>query len=509
MKILSANQIREADAYTISTMPIASIDLMEEAAQSCCNWIVGEYAKRLGNTLAADKVKTAIICGTGNNGGDGLAIARMLYNEGFEVTVYIAGDVSKATSDFKVNCDRLASYDEITIYNIDLVKVPDFNGYHLKVDALFGTGLSGPLRESYHALVSSINQSPGRVISVDMPSGLLADEPLESDGIAVQADTVLTFQLPKLGLLLHENANFVGQFEVLNIGLSREYISKAHTEFYYSTHFDAVLMRRRRSKFSHKGLYGHALIIGGSEGMWGALNLTTKACLRSGAGLVTAYTGKSGAELVHQFTPEVMVLTDELDDRVSSVPKLDKYNAIAIGPGLGQSAEAVQTVKSLIQQCQVPLVIDADGLNILAENPTWLTFLPKGTVLTPHPGEFARLVGKKVSHFEAMKLQKEWSKKYGITIVLKGAHTSVSLPSGDVWINSSGNAGMASAGMGDTLTGIITGLIASGYSPSEAAIFAVYLHGFAGDLALESQSMESLIATDLISNIGNAFKAIG
>jgi NAD(P)H-hydrate epimerase len=509
MKILSANQIREADLFTIENEPVSSIDLMERAASACAEWIVDDYKSQLSGNLGSNEVETAIVCGTGNNGGDGLAIARMLFDRGFSVSLYVAGDVSKASPDFKVNYKRLTPYPEISIEKIDFEKVPDFKRFSLIIDALFGTGLKGPIREPYHDLIGSINQAKGRIISIDLPSGLLADEPLEVDGIGVQAQTVLTFQLPKLGLLLHENANFVGSFEVLDIGLSQEYLSKAHSEFYYFTDQDARYARRHRSKFSHKGLYGHALLIGGSEGMWGALNLATKACLRSGAGLVTAYTGRLGAELAHQFTPEVMVLKDEMNDRVSSVPKLDKYNAIAIGPGLGQSAEAEQALKSLIQQCQVPLVIDADALNILAENPTWLSFLPKGTVLTPHPGEFARLVGKKMAHFEALKLQKEWSKKYGITIVLKGAHSSVSLPSGDIWINSSGNAGMASAGMGDTLTGMITGLIASGYSPSEAAIFAVYLHGFAGDLALIAQSMESLIATDLISNIGNAFKSIG
>lgn len=509
MKILSANQIREADAFTISNEPIASIDLMERTAKACFHWIVDDYKSLRGDNPDFSLIETVVVCGIGNNGGDGLALSRLLSEKGFPVTLYITGDVLKASADFQANYKRLTSFKEIAIHSIDLENVPDFKGFHLIVDALFGTGLNGPIRDSFHPLIQAINQALGRVISIDLPSGMLADEPLEDDGVAVQAQTVLTFQLPKLGLLLHENANFVGHFEILEIGLSSEFISKAHSAFYYFTHVDAVYARRRRAKFSHKGLLGHALLIGGSEGMWGALNLACKACLRSGAGLVTAYTGMSGANLVHQFTPEVMVLTDEMSDRVSSVPKLDNYNAIAIGPGLGQSAEAQQALKSLIQQSQIPLVIDADALNILAENPTWLTFLPKGTVLTPHPGEFARLVGKKVNHFEALKLQKEWSVKYGITVVLKGAHSSVSLPSGEVWMNSSGNAGMASAGMGDTLTGMITGMIASGYSSPEAAIFAVYLHGLAGDLALEEQSVESLIASDLISNIGNAFKSIG
>lgn len=503
MKILSAAQIKEADQFTIQHEPIASIDLMERAARACFSWIRQFILSSENRTPSF-----TIVAGTGNNGGDGLALARMLHDEKWPVQVFLIGNSEKGSPDFKANLSRLNAK-QIQVERLDLSDAPDFEKADFIVDAIFGTGLNRPVAKEFKHLFEAISEAEAQVISIDLPSGLMADAPIEAEAIAVQADIVLTFQNPKLSLLLSEHAPFVGNMKVLDIGLHPDYINAVRTAYQYFTINGAARVRKRRMQFSHKGTYGHCLVIGGSNGMWGAPIMTAKACLRAGAGLVTVHTGGAGAQAVHANLPEVMVLSDAERHFVSELPELNKFSHVIIGPGLGQSPESVQVFKSLIQISPVPLVIDADALNILADNPTWLSFLPKGSILTPHPGEFARLVGKKPSHFEALHLQAERSRKFGVYMVLKGANTSVSLPDGSIWINSSGNPGMASAGMGDALTGIIGGLLASGYTAAEAAIFGVYLHGHAGDMALTEQSLESLLASDLINHLGKAFQSIG
>lgn len=326
---------------------------------------------------------------------------------------------------------------------------------------------------------------------------------------AVRAHHVLTFQSPKLVFFLAEYAEFVGEVHILDIGLHPEFLEKVPAAFHLITAADAVAMRRPRARYSHKGTFGHALLLGGSRGKWGAIALATRACVKSGAGLVTAHTNVEGAALIGFHAPEAMTSHDTHPDRLTELPDTAPYHAIGVGPGMGTHTEAARMLKKLIQEAGKPLVLDADALNILAEEKTWMSFLPKGSILTPHPGEFARLTGEKFSHKAAMEKQREMSQKLGVFILLKGAHSSLSTPEGDVFINTTGNAGMATGGTGDVLTGIITGLLASGYSPLHAAALGMYVHGRAGDNALASTSMESLSATDLIHGLGVAFNDLG
>ncbi len=499
MKILDAQSIRAADAYTIANEPIASIDLMERASKAAFEAI---------STLFPEKQTFLILAGTGNNGGDGLAIARMLAGNEKQVKIYIVGQVEKGSEDFKANYSRI----QRECPDIELLEtLSAFSQDDLiVVDALFGTGLSRKPEGDYAKAIGAANALGAEVVSIDIPSGMFCDDPREQDFDAIiRADFTLTFQVPKLAFYLAENAPFVGEMICLDIGLDQSFIQEASSYFFTFESDDATALRKKRTKFSHKGTYGRALMIAGSDGMWGAAVMSAKACLKAGAGLVSVNSGANGSQIIHSAVPEVMCRPDESENHWTQVADLSRISAIGVGPGLGQDEQTARALKLLIQESKVPLVIDADGINILAENKTWLSFLPSGSVLTPHSGEFSRLTGHRGSHFDAIEVQREWSQKYGVIILLKGAHTSVSLPSGQVWFNTTGNPGMASGGMGDVLTGIITGLVSSGYSPAKAAIFGAYLHGLAGDIALQNESFESLSATSVIENLGRAFNAIG
>ena len=510
MKILSAEKIREADAYTIKHEPIKSIDLMERAGTLCFDWLYQAAPKLFPKSVTEESDWVFyVVCGVGNNGGDGLVIARLLQRNGYNVEVVVVEISDKPSKDFTANLDKLGKGKKSVTHVHKEKDVTDFPDDAIIIDCIFGTGLDRPVEGIALQVVKKINACHSTVVSIDMPSGLLDGDNSKNDlaGI-VRSDYVLTFQVPKLSFFLAENAVVVGQVEILDIGLHPGFMDSVEPDYHYFMPNEAVAMRKQRPLFSHKGTYGHALIIGGAYGKWGAAILSATACMRTGAGLVTSHIGKAGANLILQAMPEIMISADESETKFTNLPELAPYNAIGVGPGIGKAEETVRALKLLIQEAKVPLVLDADALNILSDNPTWLSFLPKGSILTPHPGEFARLTGEKLSHFDSIEKQRELSRKHGVFILLKGAHSSLSFPDGRVLINSSGNPGMASGGMGDALTGIITGLLASGYNPLEAAALAMFVHGRAGDLALKNQSVESLVATDLIENIGNAFESL-
>jgi hydroxyethylthiazole kinase-like uncharacterized protein yjeF len=501
MKILSQGQIKEADAYTILHEPIASIDLMERAALA--------FTERLLLFSFMKKVKTVdVYCGPGNNGGDGLAVARLLSAKGFHIRVFVFPSVSYS-EDFKQNFQRIKDLKSasITVFNpaqSAALHMAPVSGA-LIVDALFGIGLHKPLDGMAAEWVCHINRQPCLVVSVDLPSGLPADGPLEASAAVVHATYTLTFQQPKLSMLFAEHAEAVGQFEVLDIGLSQEYVQSASADFTYVTHLYAAELLRPRAKFSHKGSYGHALLVAGSRGKIGAALLATKACLRSGAGLVTILAPACGYTILQSGAPEAMVVADTENDYVANPVHLDGFNVVGAGPGLGLEKQTQNILKLLIQQSAGPMVLDADALNILAENKTWISFIPAGSILTPHPKEFERLSGKKGTAFDRMGWQREFSVKHRVYVVLKGAHTSISTPEGQVFFNSSGNPGMAKGGSGDVLTGLLTGLLAQGYAPCDAAVLGVYLHGLAGDIAAQHLSMEAMTAGDIVLAFGEAF----
>ncbi len=500
LKIFSVEQTRRADAFTIENEPIASIDLMERAAKQCFEWILEK--------LAGSSPAVYVFCGTGNNGGDGLAIARMFTAANYKVTVAIPQDASKFSKDFEANLLRLRATEcGVVSLSESLTWIPQEND--ILVDALFGSGLSKPLKGEFEEVIKFINQSQGSVISIDIPSGLFADSPAEiKKSDVVKADYTLSFQLPKLAFFMPENDEFIGEWVVLPIGLLPQFIESEPCKSFYISGSDIRPLLKVRKKFSHKGTYGHALILAGSLGKTGAAVLSAKACLRSGAGLVTSHIPRCGYEIMQSSVPEVMVSIDPSFDECSRLPDLSPFNAIGAGPGFGSGDEARSMVKLIMQEVKVPLVLDADALNILAENKTWLAFVPAGSILTPHPKEFERLAGKTNDSFERLALLRDFCIRNKVYLVLKGAYTVTCTPTGNCFFNSTGNPGMATAGSGDVLTGILTGLLAQGYTQVEACLLGVYLHGLAGDLAALQLGEEAVMAGDIIENLGNAYKEL-
>ena len=498
MKILSIPQIREADEYTIKNEPIASIDLMERAATECYKWI----KKRLKPSK-----KISLFCGIGNNGGDGLVIARLLHNKGFHVEVNIIRFSDKCSDDFKANEERLKEFHNLKVNNIAedtaLPKVEDDN---VVIDAIFGSGLARPVKGFIADVVDHINESKAITIAIDAPSGLFCDEDNTTNtGSIVKADYTLTFQCPKYAFFFAENDLYLGDWYVIDIGLHKNFINRVKTSYFFITRTMIKSFLKTRHKYDHKGNYGHGLLVSGMYGKMGAAVLGAKACLRAGVGLLTAHIPQCGYNIFQSSIPEAMVNTDESTEVITRVGNIQNHNAIAIGPGIGKSEETAKSLKLLIQETSVPLVLDADAINILAENKTWLAFLPQNTMLTPHPGEFERLTEKASSAFERVEIQKNFAIKHGLYIVLKGAHTSIATPNGEVYFNSSGNPGMATAGSGDVLTGILLSLLAQGYSCQQAALLGTYLHGLAGDMAAKKTGAESLIAKDIIANLHKAY----
>ncbi|MHC1702269.1 MAG: NAD(P)H-hydrate dehydratase [Tenuifilaceae bacterium] len=498
MKIFLANQIREIDRFTIEKEPISSIDLMERAADAICKWFA-EF-------ISSEK-KILLYAGPGNNGGDGLALARMLVELGYWVEVYILTSDSYS-ADFQKNLKRLESQSSIkpTIINCE-ADIPEISINTVVVDALYGSGLTRPLEGLSEMIVKSINTCQSTVISIDIPSGLFCDEnPIPNTNPVVCANFTLSLQFPKLSQLFAENSRFVGNLELLPIGLHPKAIESTYTPYTFIDYEFASSLLKPREIFSHKGDYGHCLVIAGSFGMMGAAILSTSACIRTGAGLVTAHTPRLGYKIIQQTVPEAMVDIDDNDWNFSGIESLTKYSAILVGPGLGKSFQSEKGVRELFKIINVPILIDADALNIISENIDLLDLLPTNTVITPHPGEFDRLFGKSDCSYQRFNLAREKAKHYGIVIVLKGAHTQVICPNGDVSFNSTGNPGMATGGSGDVLSGIITSFLGQGYDPKTASILGVYLHGLAGDIASEETGLNSLKASDIVNYLCNAFK---
>lgn len=498
MKILSTEQIRIADAFTIQNEPVTSIELMERASEKVSEWIFSHVSKN--NQII-------ILSGTGNNGGDGLAVARMLHEQGFRVSTYLIHFSQMLSADCQKNYDRLKEIQDANLFDVfDESQFPLIKKDDVVIDAIFGSGLNKPTSGIAKNMIEDLNDSGAITISIDVPSGLYADKPVDfQQDVVVVADYTLSFQFPKLAFLFSENDSYVGQWEILPIGLHPQFIQDVVTTNEIVTLSMAQGLLKKRTKFSHKGTYGHALLIAASEGKTGAAILSAHACLRSGVGLLHVHLPQKAVFSMQTTLPEAMIDVDSSDICFSELPDLQLFDAVGVGPGLGTQKETEQALKFLIQETKVPLVLDADALNILSENKTWLSFLPPKTILTPHPKEFERLAGKTVNSFERLEKQREMSKKYGVIIVLKGAYTSITFPDGRCFFNSTGNPGMATAGSGDVLTGIILGLLAQNYRPEESAVLGVYLHGLAGDLASKDIGMDSLIASDIVAYLGKSF----
>jgi hydroxyethylthiazole kinase-like uncharacterized protein yjeF len=500
MQILTTDQIRAWDQFTIENEAIESIDLMERASQVFTNWFLGH------SRFTEDHI--LIVAGTGNNGGDGLAVARMLTEKGYEVTVCICHIQAKPSSDFQLNLERL-KYKDINIVEIrEKDPLPQLSGYKTLIDGIFGTGLSRPVTGYWAKFIQYINGLDARRFSIDIPSGMFGDRPNQPDDISIEADYCLSFEVPKLSFFFQTNSKRLGIWEARSIGLLPSYLSKQETFFSVTEPLQLAEKLIKRNKFSHKGIFGHALIAGGSKGMIGAALLSSKACLRSGAGMVTALVPDCGYGVVQTAAPEVMTLSGYGLDYLTECPDLARFSVVAIGPGMGVHPDTSDFLENFLKKADRQLVIDADALNILAKNPQMLDFLPQKSILTPHPGEFRRIFGETNSDLETLKLLSEKAKSLHCIIVLKGAYTAIADVNGHIYFNTSGNPGMATAGSGDVLTGMICGLLCQGYEPILAAQLGVYLHGLAGDLAREEKGMESLIAGDILEMTGSAFKKL-
>jgi hydroxyethylthiazole kinase-like uncharacterized protein yjeF len=495
MKIFSAKQIYEADRSTIEKQQIGSDALMERASLQLFQWI--------HRKLKGAQPIIRLFCGTGNNGGDGLALARHLYDHGYSIVVYVVNYSDKRSDDFLLNLDRLKErkiWPEVINKDSGL---PEIGQGDILVDAIFGIGLNRPPAPWVGSLIEKLNASGAFIISVDVPSGLYTDLDTGHKQ-AIRANMVLSFQLPKLIFFLPVSGAYSEQFELLDIGLDAEYLEQTETDYELIGKKEALRFYRPRNKFSHKGTFGHSLIIGGSYGKTGAIQLSSRACLKSGSGLVTAYVPRCGYLPLQTALPEVMVLTDPGEEHITSLDVQLPANAIGIGIGLGTAEQTSTAFSDFLEVHRAPLVVDADALNILAKRKELLRKLPSRTVLTPHPGELKRLIGPWEGDFDKLKKAHAFSKEFDCILLIKGAHT-ITLYGGKGYVNNTGNPGMASAGSGDVLTGIITGLISQGYPPLEAAVFGAYLHGRAGDMAAVRCGYESLVAGEIIDSLGLAF----
>jgi hydroxyethylthiazole kinase-like uncharacterized protein yjeF len=478
LPLLTAQQIREADAHTIANEPISSINLMERASKAFVGWFVNHFPDR--------NLAIAVYCGTGNNGGDGLAIARMLYDHKyFNIDIKVARFSEKSTEDFNTNLARVMNM------GLDLRELKPDAAFPVEnaaiiIDALLGSGLNKPLSGDYQRLAKQINGLNKTVVAVDVPTGFFTDGEMSSDATVINADLVITFQQPKINFLLPESAPHINCWEIVNIGLDESFIQSLESPYQFVEEKDIKGLLKPRRHFSNKGTYGHALIVAGQAKTMGAALLSSAGCAYAGAGLTTACVPEDGLTALNTYLPEIMAIVRKGDE----LPEIEweQFSALAVGPGLGKDKAALEFITAIFGNYKKPVVIDADALNLLAANTALWKKVPAGSILTPHMKEFDRLFGKHDSWWQRLQTSIKMAAKHNVCIVLKNDYTIVVTPQGKVYFNPTSNPAMAAGGMGDVLTGIITSLLAQKYSPDDACILGVYIHGKAGDeLALPNR----------------------
>lgn len=498
LKIITAQQTQALDQQTIQREPISSIDLMERASRAFFH----AFQQHFGTT---DR-RVYVLCGPGNNGGDGLAVARMLHEAAYEVVVWRV-IIGRSSADHEVNLQRLRDKRVIPIQEYSAesqLPIPEAGA--ILIDGLFGSGLNRPISGVWGDWIEQLNTQQISRIAIDVPSGLMADQ--ASTGSILQAEHTFSFQLPKQAFFAPENARYLGHWQVLDIGLSATALEETPCRNYYFPAEAAKDLLQKRGRFDHKGTYGHTLLIAGSHGKLGAAILCAKAALRAGCGLVTVQVPTCGYTILQIAFPEAMVIVDPHEEIFTSPPSLAPYQAIGLGPGLGTNWLTRKGLHELLQDANQPLVLDADALNILGQQKDWQLDIPKNSILTPHPKEFERLFGPSSDSFDRWALLREQAQRLACYILLKGGNTVIATPNGNLFFLTVGNPGMATAGAGDVLTGIISGLLAQGYTPESATLLGAILHGTAGNIAAETQQMESLIAEDIIQHLGAAFRQI-
>ena len=501
IKIFTTDKIKKLDQHTIQNEPISSIDLVERAATVFMHEFCRRYSKQ---------TRIVIFAGQGNNGADALAVARLLIDESYRVETYLFNPSGHLSADCELNKQRLLEIERIEFTEVVADFAPPIlTERDIVIDGLFGSGLNRPLTGGFAAVINYINQSEVTIVSIDIPSGLFGEDNRSNNpNTIIKADVTLTFAFPKLAFFFPENEHYVGKWKTLDIGLHPDIIEETSTPYVLVTEEDVSDVLQTRDRFAHKGDFGHALLIAGSRGKVGAALLASRSCLRSGAGLLTVHVPQCGEQILQTAFPEAMVSLDSHEEHLTSIPDITNYTAIGIGPGLGQHLDSASALESLLQTSDKPIVLDADAINILASNKDLLTLIPQRSILTPHPKEFDRLAGESGSTYERLIKAQSFAIKHKLCIVLKGAYTATCTSEGNIYFNTSGNPGMATAGSGDVLTGIILGLLAQGNEPETASVIGVFIHGIAGDLAATNYSEESMIAGDITEMLGKAFKQI-
>ena len=501
MKILTSNQFKELDKYTIEHEPISSADLMERAANA-----IADELKRRWDT----HTRFIIFAGPGNNGGDALAVSRILCKAGYSVQVYLFNITGRLSDDCLQNKKRLENMNGALFTEVSSqFTFPEVSPADVILDGLFGTGLNKPLEGGYAGVTKRINSCPAKVVSIDIPSGLMSEDNTHNHPEAIiHADLTLTMQLPKLAFFFGENQKYIGEVKVLDIGLHPEGLAAIESSITMMEQKNLQKWIKPRNPFAHKGNMGHALLVSGQYGMGGATILAAKACLRSGVGKLTIHTPDLNNDILQIAIPEAILSHDISDIRVSKAINTYDYNTLAIGPGLGTHEDTAEALHIFIRNHPGDMVLDADALNILGCHPEWIAEIPQDTILTPHPKELENLVGPCSNTYERMTKAREFAIKMQLYLIVKGHYSLICTPTGRVIINPTGNAGMATAGSGDVLTGILTGLLTRGYTPYEACQIGTYLHGLAGDVANERLGEESMTAGDIIDAIPEAFKRL-
>ncbi|WP_111628317.1 NAD(P)H-hydrate dehydratase [Larkinella arboricola] len=496
MKILNVEQTRALDQYTIEHEPVAPINLMERAAQAFTDWYTARFDK--------DR-PVRVFCGLGNNGGDGLAIARLLTQLEYKVQTYVVRYAPRESEDFMHNHRRLKLIAPIS-YIENERDIPVIRNREVVIDAILGSGLSRTTEGIVQSAIDAINHSPATVVAVDIASGLFADAANGPNATIIQPDYTVTFQLPKLAFMLPSQSQYVGEWHVVDINLSRTFMDRTPTTYFYTTEREIRHLLRPRNRFSHKGSFGHALLFAGSYGKMGAAVLASRACLRSGVGLLSVQVPRCGYDIIQTTVPEAMCQPDGHQHILTGQSELEeidlsKYAAIGVGPGIGTAPETLAMLTKLLSDAQKPLVIDADALNLIAQNRELIAKIPKNSILTPHPKEFERLTRRWTSDYDKLGLLRDFAQRNRLVVVLKGAHSAIATADGTTHFNSTGNPGMSTGGTGDVLTGILTGLLAQGYDPVEAAVLGVFEHGRAGDRVANQRGQIGLTAQDIIESL--------
>ncbi|WP_297335387.1 NAD(P)H-hydrate dehydratase [Algoriphagus sp.] len=487
IKIITGESVHVLDKLHVAHSGQRSLELMEQAALAFVDWFLLKFERKWNRVF--------IFCGAGNNGGDGLAIARLLSSKGIGVDLIKCFSLNaKLSKDAQVNLDRLPDEVNSTFFNSDL----EITEAAVIIDAYLGVGLTGNLRDNAKEVIRLMNDCGGTKIAVDIPSGLPSDKIAIEE--AFKADYTISFAFPKLSLLMPENARYTGELVVKDIGINPALYDKFDSYFYFLTGIDIPPLHRRFHRFSHKGDFGKVLLIGGSPGKMGALHLAAKSALRTGSGLVTCFLDESERMILQSSLPEAMCSWGVF-------PKLENYDAVGVGPGWGVDLR-MNFLEDILRTINCPLVIDADAITILAKRRVLLELLPQNTILTPHPGEFDRLLGKSEDHLERVQKARKFARSRKVILVLKGANSVISLPDGRQIFNSTGTNYMATGGSGDVLTGMITAFLGMGYSPENAVLCAVYHHGLAGEIA-GSIKKRTTLASDLIECISDTYCQLG